>query len=212
MIIVLGGIKGGAGKSLIAANLAGLRSTQGNDVLLIDGDQQGTSYLWSQTRSDVVEDDSLTCIRLTGKSARTEVLKLAPKYDDVIIDVGGRDTTTQRAALTVADLVLIPFPPRGPDIWTLDIVVELLEEIRTVNPELDAQAFVNRADPRGTETQDAIDFIQEAEGIKYLDAPIGDRKAFPSAHTDGLCVFEFKRKDRKAITELKRLYQYCFST
>ena len=39
---------------------------------------------------------------------RTEVLELAPKYDHVIIDTGGRDTTSQRAALSVSDILLIP--------------------------------------------------------------------------------------------------------
>ena len=80
---------------------------------------------------------------------RTEVLELAPKYDHVIIDTGGRDTTSQRAALSVSDILLIPFAPRSFDIWTVNKVADLVEEMRTVNPKLKALAFLNRTDPQG---------------------------------------------------------------
>jgi len=213
MIIVIGGIKGGAGKSTIAANLAVRRATEYN-VLLVDGDEQETTALWASTRSANKVDlsNNLTCIQLRGRAARDEVLKLSAHYQDVIIDVGGRDTTTQRAALTIADLVLLPLPPRGPDIWTLDKVAELLEEVRTVNPGLLAWAFLNRADASGTDNTEAMQMIADTEGIDLIPPMIGDRKAFPNAHTQGLSAIEVKKSDPKAVKELEELYQYCFST
>lgn len=219
MILVLGGIKGGTGKSICAANLAAMRAQEGKDVLLIDGDAQGTTWLWTSTRTETLpEATGITCIQLQGKAARTEVKKMAPKYDDVIIDCGGRDTSTQRAALTVADVVLIPFPPRGPDIWTLEGdgqsgvgLLDLLEEVRSVNDELKAWAFINRADSNGTDNKAAADIIKEANGIELIKPRLGDRKAFPNAHTDGLAVFEAKSKNSKAIAELSVLHRYCFS-
>ena len=86
-------------------------------------------------------------------TALCPVIKLSAHYQDVLIDVGGRDTTTQRAALTIANLVLLPLPPRGPDIWTLGKVSDLLDEVRTVNPTLVAWAFLNRADAGGTDNR-----------------------------------------------------------
>jgi chromosome partitioning protein len=213
MIIVVGGIKGGAGKSTIAANLAARRALEYH-VLLVDGDDQETTTLWAATRSENFPDKSenLTCIQLRGRGARDEVLKLSAHYQDVLIDVGGRDTTTQRAALTIANLVLIPLPPRGPDIWTLEKVASLLDEVRTVNPGLVAWAFLNRADPGGTDNQDAMQMISDTPGVELILPRIGDRKAFPNAHTQGLSVIENKPRDSKAIAELEGLYQYCFST
>lgn len=213
MIIVVGGIKGGAGKSTIAANLAVRRATEYN-VLLVDGDDQETTTLWSATRNENFPDKSsnLTCIQLRGRGARDEVIKLSAHYQDVLIDVGGRDTTTQRAALTIADLILLPLPPRGPDIWTLDKVAELLEEVRTVNPELKAWAFLNRADAGGTDNQDAMQMISDTPGIELIAPRVGDRKVFPNAHTQGLSVTEIKPRNQKAATELEELYEYCFST
>jgi chromosome partitioning protein len=40
---------------------------------------------------------------------RTELERIAPKYDDVIVDAGGRDTVSQRAALVLAHVLLVPF-------------------------------------------------------------------------------------------------------
>ncbi len=213
MIVVVGGIKGGAGKSTIAANLAVCRATKFK-VLLIDGDEQETTTLWASTRNANLPDpnSNLTCIQLRGRAARDEVLKLSGNYQDVIIDVGGRDTTTQRAALTIADLVLLPFPPRGPDVWTLEKVSALLDEVRTVNPNLRAWAFINRADPSGTDNLDAMQLISDTPNIDLIPPQIGDRKAFPNAHTQGLGVIESKPRDPKAVGEVEELNRYCFST
>jgi chromosome partitioning protein len=214
MIVVIGGIKGGAGKSTTAANLAARRATDGYDVLLVDGDDQETTTLWASTRSENFPEGSqnLTCIQLRGRAARDEVLKLSERYQDVIIDVGGRDTTTQRAALTIANILLLPMPPRGPDIWTLDKVAELLEEVRTVNFDLKAWAFLNRADAIGRDNEEAMQIIQDTPGIELITPRFGDRKAFPNAHTQGLSVTEIKPRDPKAVKELEELYQYCFGT
>lgn len=214
MIVVIGGIKGGAGKSTTAANLAARRATDGYDVLLVDGDDQETTTLWASTRSENFPEGSknLTCIQLRGRAARDEVLKLSERYQDIIIDVGGRDTTTQRAALTIANILLLPMPPRGPDIWTLDKVAELLEEVRTVNLDLKAWAFLNRADAIGRDNEEAMQIIQDTPGIELITPRFGDRKAFPNAHTQGLSVTEIKPRDPKAVKELEELYQYCFGT
>ena len=78
MIIVVGGIKGGAGKSTIAANLAVRRATE-YQVLLVDGDDQETTTLWAATRSENFPNKSsnLTCIQLRGRGARDEVIILS---------------------------------------------------------------------------------------------------------------------------------------
>ena len=49
MIITVGGIKGGSGKSTVATNLVVLRSLEGRDVLLVDADTQTTSSDFSRS-------------------------------------------------------------------------------------------------------------------------------------------------------------------
>src|SRR5690349_4909078 len=105
MILVVGGIKGGVGKSTLAANLAVLAARDGRDVLLVDGDSQETTMTWAAARGerDGVTTDRVTTVSIIGKGVRDELRRLKPKYDTIVIDAGARDTTTQRSALTVAD-------------------------------------------------------------------------------------------------------------
>ena len=52
MIVTVGNTKGGVGKTTIAVNLAILRTGLGRDVLLVDGDEQGSASLFSQLRAE----------------------------------------------------------------------------------------------------------------------------------------------------------------
>ena len=211
MIIVAGGIKGGSGKTTVATHLAVMRALQGRDVLLIDADDQETATDFTALRNErLPEGAGYTSIKLTGASVRTETLRLAKKYDDIVIDTGGRDTTSQRAALTVADKLIVPFVPRSFDVWTLEKVASLVEEMRAANPRLQAYVFLNRADPQGRDNDEAAELLREAVGLEFLDTPIGTRKAFGNAASQGLAVPELKQQDPKATQEINILFGYLF--
>ena len=215
MILVVGGIKGGVGKSTLAANLAVLAARAGHDVLLVDGDSQETTMTWAAARGDCdkVSTDRVTTVALVGKGVREELRRLKTKYETIIIDAGARDTTTQRSALTIADTVLLPFAPRGPDLWTIDATVELIGEIRAVNETLRALALVNRADPIGNDNAEAeAAFTEHAEALQVVPGRVGNRKAIAQAHLIGLAAAEMARPDPKAVAELEGLYQYVFNT
>lgn len=89
MILAIGNTKGGVGKTMLAVNLAVVRVGAGRDVLLVDGDEQGSASLFSQLRADLVGTCGYTAVELHGGALRTQVRQLAGKYDDIIIDVGG---------------------------------------------------------------------------------------------------------------------------
>ncbi len=211
MIVTVGGIKGGSGKTTIATNLAIMGSAIGRDVLLIDADDQETTTDFTNLRNDNLKGGAgYTSIKLTGPGVRTETQRLAAKYDEIIIDTGGRDTTSQRAALTVANILLVPFVPRSFDVWTLEKVSNLVGEIRAVNPDLKAYAFLNRTDPRGHDNNDAAEYLRESSELEFIETPLGARKAFSNAAAAGLSVTELKPVDTRAVEEATLLYQYIY--
>ncbi len=59
MILLIGGEKGGTGKTTIAVNLAAIRAQQGRDVLLVDTDQQGSASYWTQVRYCIIPAQKL---------------------------------------------------------------------------------------------------------------------------------------------------------
>jgi chromosome partitioning protein len=216
VIITVGGIKGGTGKTTVATHLACIAAARKADVLLIDADDQETAADFTAARKeDHFDAARFTCTKLTGRSVRTEVLELAPKYDHVIIDTGGRDTTSQRAALAISDLLLIPFAPRSFDIWTLGKVAALVDEMRTANPKLEAYVFLNRTDPQGqgTDNQEATELLKDIKTLTFIDAPLGSRKAFAHAASQGLAVTELtgSQRNAKAIDEIMTLFTHCFN-
>ncbi|WP_332369851.1 AAA family ATPase [Spirosoma telluris] len=151
MIFTVGGIKGGSGKSTIATNLTVWLSKQGFDVLLVDADEQETATKFTKWREHNTKGNSgYTATILTGDAVRQQVLKFKPKFDHIVIDTGGRDTTSQRAALSVSDVYLVPFNPRSFDLWTIADVENLVKEVRSIKPDkLHAFSILNRADQRG---------------------------------------------------------------
>ena len=211
MIVVVGGIKGGSGKTTIATNLAVMRAQNGHDVLLVDADDQETASDFTMLRNErAAAEATYTSIKLTGQAVRTETLRLAGKYDDVVIDTGGRDTTSQRAALTVADVLLVPFVPRSFDVWTLEKVGELVGEMRIANPDLRAYVFINRADPTGRDNDEAAEALRDTDGLVFIATSLGARKAFGNAASQGLAVSELRPQDVKATQEVGTLYRYLY--
>ena len=212
MIIVVGGIKGGSGKTTVATHLAILAANSGEDVLLIDADDQETASDFTILRNENREGGAgYTCIKLTGQAVRNETLRMKNKYNHIIIDTGGRDTTSQRAALSVADVMLVPFVPRSFDVWTLEKVSGLISEMRAVNEPLRAYVFINRADPRGSDNNDAADMLKDSDQLTFIDTPLGNRKAFGNAAAQGLAVTELRNQDSKANEEIMSLYSYLFN-
>ena len=67
MIVLIGGEKGGTGKTTIATNLAAMRALAGRDVLLIDTDPQGSANYWAQSRDEEGITPRVACIQKFGK-------------------------------------------------------------------------------------------------------------------------------------------------
>jgi len=213
MILTVGNTKGGVGKTTLAVNIAIARALAGRDVWLVDADRQGTAQMAISIRADAGHEPGIACSQYAdGPVLRSQVQQQGKKYDDIIIDAGGRDSTALRAALVLSDVLLVPFQPRSYDVWALNDMAALVDEARSVRDGLRVYAVLNCADPGTTSTDntEAAAAVADVPQFEYLPTPIRRRKAFANAAGQGLAVLELSPKDAKAIEELNHIVSALF--
>jgi chromosome partitioning protein len=210
-IITVGSTKGGVGKTTIALNIAIARALQGRDVWLIDADRQGTASTALSIRGEARRAPAIATAHYPeGGALRTQLLHQREKFQDIIIDAGGRDSTALRAALVLSDLVVVPFQPRSIDVWAVADIAALIEEARAVRDGLKAVGILNLADASGSDNSDAAAALADYPAIQYLDTPIRRRKSIANAAGNGQSVLEYLPRDEKAIAELNALLEAIF--
>jgi len=213
MIVTVGNTKGGVGKTTLAVNIAIARALAGRDVWLIDGDRQGTAQTAIAIRAEAGHQPGIACATYPdGPTLRSQVQQQRSKFDDIIIDAGGRDSTALRAALILSDVLLVPFQPRSYDVWALEDIAALIEEARSVRDGLRAYAVLNCADPgeASADNVGAEEAVAQVPQLELLQTPIRRRKSFANAAGQGLSVLEAKPLDKKACDEISALVHALF--
>lgn len=211
MIITVGNTKGGVGKTTLALNIAIARALSGRDVWFIDGDRQGTGQIALTIRAENEVKPFIACAQYSdGTTLRQQVKQTGSKFDDVVIDVGGRDSTALRSALTFTDVLVVPFAPRSFDVWSFSDMSHLVEEAKGMRGEFPVYAVLNNADISGSDNEEAIEAIEDYPQLKYLNAPIKRRKSIATSAGKGLSVLEYTPKDSKANEEIQKLVDCIF--
>lgn len=212
MIILIGGEKGGTGKTTIAINLAVARTKETGNLLLIDTDRQPSASFWCSIREDNNIKPRIASVQKFDKGVRTEVLFLKEKYQDIIIDAGGRDSLELRGALLVADKVVFPLRPSQFDLWTLGRLNTLIEVAGEVNSNLKVFLLINQVhtNPIVKEVEEAKMLIAEFPKFNLLKTLICERISFRRATIRGMSVIEYLPEDYKATEEIKKLYEEIF--
>lgn len=212
MVVVVGSEKGGTGKTMIATNLAIYRAHAGRDVLLVDADPQGSTIEFSRVRESEGHTPTLTCVMITSRSVASEVRKLIPRFGDVVIDVGGRDSAALRSAMLVAEVMVIPCLPGQFDVWSIEGMNALVREAAALNESLRAFTVLNKVDtnPRMGLADEAAEMTKDLSHIRLLDVRIRYRVAYRRAAAEGQAVSKLAKKDPRAVSELDSLAQEVF--
>lgn len=209
MIIVIGGQKGGTGKSTLSINLAVALVLAGHKTLLVDTDSQRSSSNWSDVRELNPELPAVVTLQKTGKLDRL-LPTLAKDYEHLVVDSGGRDSLELRSALLAADRLIIPIRPSQIDLWTLDPMSELVDGAAGLNERLLTGLLLTMVptNPAIRELDDARALVGNYPSLGVFQSVIHERKAYRDAVFRGKGVLE--HSDPKAAAEIRNFIQEIF--
>jgi chromosome partitioning protein len=200
--IVCASVKGGAGKSTLAVNLAAEHLRRKRRVLIVDADPQGTARVWSEVgleRGHLVP----TVVAMGKEMARPGQLdRVATAFETVIVDCPGRDGAVVRAALMVADVVLIPCGASPADAWALQQSLDLIEEARGLRPDLNARVVITRRRATNLGKNARSDLV--ACGVPLLGVELAERVAYQVAMGEGRGVTTMIGQ-AEAVREIRQL-------
>jgi chromosome partitioning protein len=183
-VIAVAQQKGGAGKTMLASQLA-VAFAPTMSVAILDIDPQGSLTIWCKLRDAAPKAvHKITAANTAGWRMTTELDKLKAGHDIVLVDTPPVIDTDARRAIRAADLVLVPLNPSPPDLWAAEGTIKLAaEEKRKI-----ALVF-NRA-PAASRLRKRLAAEIAARGITLLATALANRAGYANAFADGLGVTE----------------------
>ncbi|WP_299789780.1 AAA family ATPase [uncultured Shewanella sp.] len=212
MILLVGGEKGGAGKSCLAQNLA-VHITQKfqANVLMVDCDPQRTTSDWIQARNEDPSLPTINCIQLYGK-IRNDLLSQDERFDYVIVDCGGQDNLAMRAAMSVATYVVLPLRPKRRDLKTLPHMEDMLSTCKMVNPKMVATIVMTQCPSLPSQFKRILEAkeVVQSFGLRVLNAVTFSRNIYDDSEEQGSSVIEIE-PEGKAATEIRAIADELFA-
>ena len=208
-ILAIAGQKGGSGKSTLAICLAAEALVRKQRVLLVDADPQGTSRMWGDAALGAGHPAPTVVSMGASMIHPGQLDALVGNYDLVVIDCPGRHDETQRAALMLCDLALLPCGPSSAEAWALAGSIALVTAARQVKPALQAGVVITRKKPRTALGRSVRDDLVQS-GLPVFSTELGDRVAYQEALGFGQGVTTYAPRDA-AADEVRGLYDEIFN-
>ncbi len=212
MIALIGGNKGGSGKTTITCNLSVALACSGFDVCLVDADKQGSAAKWNQEREASGATPVITLVQKYDNLTQT-LQNLKGKFDYILVDVAGRNSREMITAATVADVMVAPHQCSQLDLDTLSELQEQVIRVRDLNPNLKIFVYQTMAstNPQVVESErkDFESYVNEFPEFRALKSVGRYRKIYRDVMSDGLSVLE--SQNTQASEEVKDLFKEVFN-
>lgn len=211
LIVEIASLKGGGGKSNIAANLGVAFRALGYTVAIIDSDPvMNTTEQWHDDREAYIEQNPKADIELVPVIKKTgrlggAIQELAGSYSIVIVDTGGQDSSEMRSALGHVDIALTPVEPTQEALDGVEPFLKIIENARDFNETLAVVAVLSRVQANSPKRiADAHEYLQEfvdSNGLTVASSVITNRVAYPDSKAYGLSAIESKDATAKGEVE-----------
>ena len=176
-VITIAQQKGGAGKTTVTAHLAVALAQKGLQAAAIDIDPQGSLTQWHRLREQRLgmENTGLSFSSVTGWRLPSEIHHYKNTHDIILVDSPPHIESEARAAIRLADMVIVPMQPSPADLWATQATVSI-----AVGERKPVRIVLNRVMPNTKLSQRIPEYV---EGLSKR--MLGNRVAFASAFMDG---------------------------
>ncbi len=188
-VITVAQQKGGAGKTMLAANLA-VAFAGSARVALLDIDPQRSLSRWHGLRKPGAV--ALHLSEVSGWRLAAELDRLRASHDVVLIDSPPQIDTDARLAIRGADLVIVPVQPSLPDLWAAEGTLKLAVAERRL-----ARIVLNRAPASGKLRERVMAEIRREDHAMFATV-MGNRVGLATAFADGSSILETSPKSAAA--------------
>lgn len=191
--------KGGAGKTTLAIHLAAAAHEAGRVSLIVDTDPQATASQWASWRHDAppeVIDSPPPRLAAKVTAAAGQGAEL------IVIDTPPHADSAARAAVEIADLVLIPCRPSAFDLSAIQTTAKLVQLLRK-------PAFVvfTAGAPNAPRVYAEAGELVAGYGTPACPVLLPDRAVYRHASAEGRSVMEVEPAGR-AASEIRQLYDW----
>lgn len=201
-VLVVISQKGGVGKTTLATALAVAAEQDGKSVALFDLDPQASACFWADRRRATGKGET-PVVRDVNFNRLPHVLEAMRSggADLVILDCPPQQRDIADAALSVADMVLIPTRAEALDIRAMTQTVRLTQQMGKR-----ASVILTFCPPTGAEIEQAREIVAQLKA-DLVPVAIHLRKAYSRAQQDGQAAQEYEPTG-KAAQEILALYDY----
>lgn len=205
-IITVCNQKGGSGKTTVSMCLAGALASQGKKVLVVDADAQGTATRWAASAEESTTFPAAV-IGLSAANAKVhrEIKKFVNDYQYIIIDCPpAADSPVPQSALLVSDIAIVPVIPSPLDLWAAVGIREVINQVKTINENLEARLVVNQCQSNTSLAKDSLEILSEF-GIEVCQTKIGQRQVYRQIAIFGQTINQLGKKAGIALDEINSL-------
>jgi chromosome partitioning protein len=194
--------KGGAGKTTLSTNLARALQLDGDKVLLIDSDPQGSARDWNAAGNG----ELLPVVGLDRPTLAKDIQAIQANQDWLIIDGAPQIAELAVAAIKCADMILIPVQPSPYDVWACEDLVDIIKTRQEVTNGKPKAAFIISRVIKNTQLSKEIGEALAGYGLPVFKNFTSQRVIYPKSAATGLTVLDAESSG-DAAAEIKAIAQ-----
>lgn len=201
-IIAILNQKGGAGKTTLSTNLARALQLDGDKVLLIDSDPQGSARDWNAAGNG----ELLPVVGLDRPTLAKDIQAIQDNQDWLIIDGAPQIAELAVAAIKCADMILIPVQPSPYDVWACEDLVDIIKTRQEITGGKPKAAFIISRVIKNTQLSKEIGEALEGYGLPVFKNFTSQRVIYPKSAATGLTVLDAESSG-DAAAEIRAIAQ-----